>query len=116
ATRVRQQLVERGVVPSEWGGETEFVDVSAKSGTNLDRLLETLLLVADLQELKADPTTPARGVTLEAHLDKGRGPIATVLVRRGTLRVGDAGVCGGAWAAVRALWDENGGPVKESGR
>src|SRR5207302_6947200 len=66
--RVRQQLVDRGLVPAEWGGEYEFVDVSAKAGTNLDRLLETILLVADLQELKADPTAPARGVALEAHL------------------------------------------------
>src|SRR6266536_3517061 len=72
--RVRQQLVQQGIVPAEWGGEYEFVDVSAKARTNLDRLLETILLVADLQELKADPGAPARGITLEAHLDRGRGP------------------------------------------
>jgi translation initiation factor IF-2 len=113
--RVRQQLVDRGVVPAEWGGENEFVDVSAKSGTNLDHLLETLLLVADLQELKSDPAAPARGVTLEAHLDKGRGPIATVLVQRGTLGVGAALVCGTAYARVRAMFDEYGQPVKEAG-
>ncbi len=112
--RVRQQLVDRGIVPAEWGGEFEFVDVSAKAGTNLDRLLETILLVADLQELKADPAAPARGVALEAHLDKGRGPIATVLVRRGTLRVGDSVVCGSAWARVRAMFDEHGDPVSEA--
>jgi translation initiation factor IF-2 len=115
ATRVRQQLVDRGIVPAEWGGEYEFVDVSAKARTNLDQLLETILLVADLQELKADPDAPARGVTIEAHLDKGRGPIATVLVRRGTLRVGDAVVCGTAYARVRAMLDENGAPVQEAG-
>jgi translation initiation factor IF-2 len=114
-TRVRQQLVERGIVPAEWGGEYEFVDVSAKARTNLDRLLETILLVADLQELKADPEALVRGVTLEAHLDKGRGPIATVLVQRGTLRVGDALVSGTAYARVRAMVDENGRPVTEAG-
>ena len=114
-TRVRQQLVERGVVPSEWGGDNEFVDVSAKTRQNLDRLLETILLVADIQELKADPDAPARGVAIEAHLDRGRGPIATVLVQRGTLRVGDALVCGSAFAKVRAMLDQNGQPVKEAG-
>ena len=113
--RVRQQLADRGLVPVEWGGEYEFVDVSAKTGQNLDHLLETILLVADLQELKADPDAPVRGIALEAHLDKGRGPIATVLVQRGTLRVGDAVVCGSAWAKVRAMFDENGNPVKEAG-
>ncbi|MFN2590117.1 MAG: translation initiation factor IF-2 [Actinomycetota bacterium] len=113
--RVRQQLVDRGIVPSEWGGEYEFVDVSAKTGQNLDQLLETILLVAEIQDLKADPTGPARGVALEAHLDKGRGPVATVLVKRGTLRVGDAVVCGAAWARVRAMFDEYGQPVEEAG-
>jgi translation initiation factor IF-2 len=113
--RVRQQLVERGIVPAEWGGEFEFVDVSAKTGQNLDQLLETILLVADLQELKADPEVRARGVTLEAHLDKGRGPVATVLVNRGTLRTGDALVAGSAFAKVRAMFDENGRPVEEAG-
>jgi translation initiation factor IF-2 len=113
--RVRQQLVEHGVVPVEWGGDNEFVEVSAKAGTNLDRLLETILLVADLQELKADPDSAARGATLEAHLDKGRGSIATVLVQRGTLRVGDSVVSGSAWARVRAMFDEHGTPVKEAG-
>jgi len=113
--RVRQQLVQQGIVPAEWGGEFEFVDVSAKAATNLDRLLETILLVADVQELKADPTALARGVTLEAHLDKGRGPIATVLVQRGTLRAGDAVICGTAYARVRAMLDANGQPVREAG-
>src|SRR5207245_640809 len=105
--RVRQQLVDRGIVPVEWGGDYEFVDVSAKTGQNLDTLLETIGLVADLQELKADPETHPRGVVLEAHLDRGRGPIATVLVERGTLWVGDAVVAGTAFARVRAMLDEN---------
>jgi translation initiation factor IF-2 len=113
--RVRQQLVERGVVPAEWGGENEFVDVSAKAGTNLDHLLETILLVADLEQLRADPTAHGRGLIIEAHLDKGRGPIASTLVQRGTLRVGDAVVAGAAFAKVRAMLDENGQPVREAG-
>src|SRR2546422_10388782 len=75
--RVRQQLSEQGLIPAEWGGDTEFVDVSAKTAQNLDTLIETILLLADLQDLKADPTAAARGVAVEAHLDKGRGPIAT---------------------------------------
>ncbi len=113
--RVRQQLTQHAIVPVEWGGEYEFVDVSAKTGDNLETLLETVGLLADLQELKADPDAHARGVTIEAHLDKGRGPIATVLVQRGTLRVGDAVVCGGAFARVRAMYDENMQPVTEAG-
>ena len=92
--RVRTQMVEHGVVPSEWGGDNEFVDVSAQREANLDTLLETILVVADLEELKGDPTGRARGTVLEAHLDKGRGPVATVLVQKGTLEVGDALVCG----------------------
>jgi translation initiation factor IF-2 len=112
--RVRQQLAEQGIQTSEWGGDFEFVDVSAKSGQNLDKLLETILLVAELQELKADPEAPARGVAVEAHLDKGRGPVATVLVQRGTLRVGDPLVCGTAHGRVRAMLDENGLPVEEA--
>jgi translation initiation factor IF-2 len=112
--RVRQQLAEQGLLPPEWGGDTEFVDISAKSGTNLDKLLETLLLVAEILDRKANPNAPARGVAVEAHLDKGRGPVSTVLVQRGTLRVGDAIVCGAAWCRVRAMLDENGRPVKEA--
>jgi translation initiation factor IF-2 len=112
--RVRQQLADAGIQTSEWGGDHEFVDVSAKAGTNLDKLLETILLVAELQELKADPETAARGVTIEAHLDKGRGPVATVLVQRGTLRTGDAIVCGSAHGRVRAMLDENGQPVDQA--
>ena len=114
-TRVRQQMVEQGIVPSEWGGQNEFVDVSAKARTNLDNLLETILLVADFEELKGDPVGRARGVVLEAHLDKGRGPVASVLVQRGTLDVGDTLVSGTSWAKIRAMLDENGQQVKQAG-
>jgi translation initiation factor IF-2 len=114
-TRVRQQMVEHGVVPSEWGGTNEFVDVSAKAHSNLESLLDTILLVADVEELKGDPIGRARGVVLEAHLDKGRGPVATVLVQRGTLDVGDTLVSGTTWAKIRAMLDENGQPVKQAG-
>jgi translation initiation factor IF-2 len=113
--RVRQQLVEQGVVPSEWGGTYEFVDVSAKEGRNLDGLLETVLLVADLEELTADPEGRARGAVIEAHLDRGRGPVATVLVQRGTLEPGDLLVAGTTWARIRAMQDENGAAVKVAG-
>jgi translation initiation factor IF-2 len=113
--RVRQQLVEHGVVPSEWGGSVEFVDVSAKARTNLESLLETILLVADLEELKADPDGRARGTVLEANLDKGRGAVASVLVQKGSLDVGDALVAGTSWAKVRAMLDENGRPVRQAG-
>jgi len=113
--RVRQQMVELGVVPAEWGGTVEFVDVSAKARTNLDGLLETILLVADLEELKADPEGRARGAVIDANLDKGRGPVASVLVQRGSLDVGDALVAGSTWAKVRAMLDENGRPVKQAG-
>ncbi|HET7869861.1 MAG TPA: translation initiation factor IF-2 [Actinomycetota bacterium] len=113
--RVRQQMVELGVVPAEWGGTVEFVDVSAKARTNLDGLLETILLVADLEELNADPEGRARGAVIDANLDKGRGAVASVLVQRGSLDVGDALVAGSAWAKVRAMLDENGQPVKQAG-
>jgi translation initiation factor IF-2 len=114
-TRVRQQMVELGVVPSEWGGSHEFVDVSAKARTNLDALLETILLVADIEELKGDPAGRARGAVLEANLDKGRGPVATVLVQKGTIDVGDTLVSGTTWAKIRAMQDENGRPVDQAG-
>jgi translation initiation factor IF-2 len=113
--RVRQQMVELGVVPAEWGGTVEFVDVSAKARANLDGLLETILLVADLEELNADPEGRARGAVIDANLDKGRGAVASVLVQRGSLDVGDALVAGSAWAKVRAMLDENGLPVKQAG-
>jgi len=113
--RVRQQLVEQGIVPAEWGGTYEFVDVSAKARTNLETLLETILLVADVEELKGNPEGRARGAVLEAHLDKGRGPVASVLVQRGSLEVGDTVVSGTSWAKIRAMLDENGQQVKEAG-
>jgi translation initiation factor IF-2 len=113
--RVRTQLVERGVVPSEWGGDYEFVDVSAKTKDHLNDLLDTILVVADLEELTGDPSGHARGTVLEAHLDKGRGPVATVLVQRGTLAVRDALVAGTAYCQIRAMQDENGRPVDVAG-
>jgi translation initiation factor IF-2 len=113
--RVRTQMVEQGIVPTQFGGTYEFVDVSAKARTNLDDLLETILLVADLEELKGDPVGRARGVVLEAHLDRGRGPVATVLVQRGTLDVSDTLVSGTSWAKIRAMLDENGQQVKQAG-
>jgi translation initiation factor IF-2 len=113
--RVRTQMVEQGVVPSEWGGEVEFVDVSAKSRTNLDGLLDTILVVAELEDLQGDPTGRARGTVIEAHLDKGRGPVATVLVQKGTLEVGDALVSGTAYCRIRAMQDENGEAVDVAG-
>ncbi len=113
--RVRTQMVERGVVPSEWGGDHEFVDVSAKARQNLDSLLETILVVADLEELRGDPSGMGRGTVLEAHLDKGRGPVATVLVQKGTLEVGDALVSGTSHCRIRAMFDEHGREVKIAG-
>jgi translation initiation factor IF-2 len=113
-TRVRTQLVEQGVVPTAYGGEFEFIDVSAKTRQGLNDLLETILLTAEIQDLKADPEGPGRGITLEAHLDKGRGPVATVLVERGTLRVGDAVVSGTVHGKVRAMLDENGQNIEEA--
>jgi translation initiation factor IF-2 len=113
-TRVRQQLAERGIQTSEWGGDFEFVDVSAKTGENLQKLVETILVVAELHELKADPEASARGVVVEAHLDKGRGPIATVLVQQGTLRAGDAIVSGATFARVRAMLDEHGQALEDA--
>jgi translation initiation factor IF-2 len=113
--RVRTQMVEHGVVPAEWGGDFEFVDVSAKAQLNLDSLLDTILVVADLQDLKGDPSGRSRGTVLEAHLDKGRGPVATVLVQKGTLSVGDALVAGTAYCRIRAMQDENGQPVEHAG-
>jgi len=102
-------------VPVEWGGTTEFVDVSAKAGTNLDKLLETILIVSELENLRAIPDGFARGTVIEAHLDKGRGPVATVLVQRGTLEAGDALVSGTVFGRVRALQDENGKQVEHAG-
>ncbi|MGE0456518.1 MAG: translation initiation factor IF-2 [Vicinamibacteria bacterium] len=113
--RVKQQLSDRGLMPEEWGGTTVFVNVSAKKRQNLEQLLEMLLLVADLQELKANPKKPATGTVLEARLDKGRGPVATVLVQDGRLEVGDTVVAGAVAGKVRALVDEFGTRLKFAG-
>ncbi|MGB9886352.1 MAG: translation initiation factor IF-2 [Moorellales bacterium] len=113
--RVKQQLAEQGLVPEEWGGETICVPVSALKRQGLEELLEMILLVADLQGLTADPTRPAKGVVLESELDRGRGPVATVLVQKGTLRVGDNFVVGASYGRVRAMLDDQGRPVKEAG-
>jgi translation initiation factor IF-2 len=112
--RVRQQLSEQGLVPEEWGGDTIMVEVSALQNIGIDDLLEQLLVVADVEELVANPEGRAWGVVLEANLDVGRGPVATVLVQRGTLRVGDPIVAGAAWGRVRALIDDKGDQVKEA--
>ena len=114
--KVRGQLTEYGLVAEEYGGETMFVDVSAKAGTNIDALLEAVLLTADASlDLRANPEQDAQGVAIEAHLDRGRGPVATVLVQRGTLRAGDSIVVGEAFGRVRAMLDEHGNTVEEAG-
>ena len=113
--KVRGQLTEYGLVPEEYGGDTMFVDVSAKSGLNLDALLEAIVLTADASlDLRANPDQPAQGLVVEAHLDRGRGPVATVLVQRGTLRVGDSIVAGPAYGRVRAMLDEYGENIEEA--
>ena len=113
--RVRQQLADHKLVAEDWGGDTVMVEVSATEKTNLNLLLEMILLVADLQELQANPKRPAAAVILEASLDKGRGAIATVLVQNGTLRVGDSFIAGSAYGKVRAMFDDVGKPVVEAG-
>jgi len=112
--RVKKQLADRGLMPEEWGGTTVFVDVSAKKKTNLNLLMEMICLVADLQELKATPDRPATGVVLEAKLDRGRGPVATVLVQNGTLRTGDNFVVGNVYGKVRAMLDDRGNQLEEA--
>ncbi|MBP7897739.1 MAG: translation initiation factor IF-2 [Candidatus Planktophila sp.] len=114
--KVRQQLTEYNLVAEEYGGETIFVNVSAKAGQGIDALIESILLTADAAiDLRAIANDDARGVAIEAHLDRGRGPVATVLVQRGTLRVGDAIVAGGSFGRVRAMLDEHGESVEEAG-
>jgi len=112
--RVMQQLSEHGLVPESWGGDTVMVQVSALANLGIDELLENLLVVAELEDLRATPEGRARGVVLESNLDVGRGPVATVLVQRGTLRVGDPVVAGAAWGRVRALLNDRGEQVKEA--
>ncbi len=114
-TRVKTELAEHGVVPEEWGGQNIFVEVSAKKKIGIENLLEMILLQAEIMELKANPNRPARGTIIEAKLDRGRGPVATVLIQSGTLRVGDAFVAGTASGKVRALIDDTGKKIDEAG-
>ncbi|MDN7675564.1 translation initiation factor IF-2 [Burkholderia oklahomensis] len=113
--RVKQELVAEGVVPEEYGGDSPFVPVSAKTGVGIDDLLENVLLQAEVLELKAPVDAPAKGIVIEAKLDKGKGPVATVLVQSGTLNRGDVVLAGSAYGRVRAMLDENGKPTKEAG-
>ncbi len=112
--RVKKQLADRGLMPEDWGGDTVTVEVSAKQRKNLDLLLEMILLVADMQALKANPGRLASGTVLEAELDKGRGPVATVIVQNGTLRVGDSIIVGAIYGKVRAMFDDRGRPCTEA--
>jgi len=112
--RVKRQLSDLGLMPAEWGGDTEFVEVSAKQKKNLDKLLEIILLVADLRELKANPDAPASGTVLESRVDKGRGPVATILVQNGTLNTSDFFIVGSVFGKVRAMFDDRGRPMKDA--
>src|SRR5689334_12207933 len=113
--RIRQELASQSVVPEEWGGDTMFVDVSAKSGKGIDNLLESVLLQAEVLELTAPKAAPGKGIVIESRLDKGRGPVATMLVQSGTLRRGDIVLAGAVFGRVRAMLDENGHPINEAG-
>ncbi len=113
--RIKSELVAQGVLPEEYGGEAQFVQVSAKTGQGIDDLLESVLLQAEVLELKAPKNTPAKGIVIEARLDKGRGPVATILVQSGTLRRGDMVLAGASYGRVRAMLDEAGHPVDEAG-
>jgi translation initiation factor IF-2 len=112
--RIKQQLADRGLLAEDWGGDVVMVPVSAKTHQNLPLLLEMILLVAEMQDLKANPTRPAMGTVLEAQLDRGRGPVATVLVRNGTLAVGDYFICGSVFGKVRAMINDRGGQVRKA--
>ncbi len=112
--RVRTQLSDYGIIPEEWGGQNIFVDISAKKRIGIEDLLEMILLQAEIMELKANPNKPARGTIIESRLDKGRGPVATVIVQNGTLRVGDAFVAGTTYGKVRALIDDTGKRINEA--
>jgi len=113
--RVKNELAQHDVIPEDWGGENMFVHVSAKAGTGIDELLEGILLQADILELEAVATGPAAGVVIESRLDKGRGPVATVLVQQGELKQGDIVLCGLEYGRVRAMRDENGKPIESAG-
>jgi translation initiation factor IF-2 len=112
--RVKKQLADRGLMPEDWGGTTVFVDVSAKQKKNLNLMMEMICLVADLQEVKANPERSGQGTVLEAKLDRGRGNVATILVQNGTLRVGDYFVVGNTFGRVRAMFDDRGKPLIEA--
>src|SRR6202012_2475760 len=111
--RIKQQLADRGLLAEDWGGDVVMVPVSARTKENLDLLLEMILLVAEILDLKANPTRPAMATVLEAKLDRGRGPVATLLVRNGTLRVGEDFICVSVFGRVRAMIDDMGDQVKE---
>ena len=112
--KVKGELATHDLSPEDWGGDTIFVNVSAKTRENLDELLENILLVAELEELKANPDAPASGAVIESHLDPGRGPVATVLVQRGTLHIGDSIVAGSQWGKVKAMQDHTGTRLQEA--
>jgi len=112
--RIKQQLSDRGLLPEDWGGDTVMLPVSAKTQQNLDLLLEMILLVAEMQDLKANPSRPAMGTVIEAQLDRGRGPVATVLVRNGTLAVGDFFICGAVFGKVRAMQNDRGAQIRKA--
>jgi translation initiation factor IF-2 len=113
--RIKQQLSDRGLLAEDWGGDVVMVPVSAKMHQNLELLLEMILLVADMQDLKANPSRPAMGTVIEAQLDRGRGPVATVLVRNGTLHVGDFFICGAVFGKVRAMQNDRGAHIRKAG-
>ncbi len=112
--KVKGELAAQGLNPEDWGGDTIFVNVSAKTHENLDELLESILLLAEVEELKANPDAPASGSVIESHLDPGRGPVATVLVQRGTMHVGDSVVAGPQWGKVRAMQDHTGAHLEKA--
>lgn len=113
--KVKQELTEYELIPEDWGGSTIFVPVSAHTKEGIDDLLEMILLTAEVQELKANPNRKARGIVIEAELDKGRGPVATVLVQKGTLKVGDHVAAGACHGKIRAMVDDKGHRVREAG-
>jgi translation initiation factor IF-2 len=113
--RVKRQLSDLGLMPEDWGGDTVFVEVSAKTGVNIDKLVEMIALVGEMRELKANSEAPASGIVLESRIDKGRGPVATLLVQNGTLHVGDSFICGSVYGKVRAMFDDRGQPLKSGG-
>ena len=112
---VKAQMAERGLTPIDWGGNTEFIEVSALTGAGIDDLLENILIQSELLELRADPTVKAKAAVIESSLEKGRGPVATIIVQNGTLRIGDNIICDTTFGRVKAITDDNGNPVKELG-